>query len=223
MAIAAMATWGRVGQRWLPMMAAAAAVGCGDSSPVHAIDAAASDAAPTDAAPMPDSPPRPRTPVLGEEFAISDTAAAAVAFSGHDPAVASDGSGFLAVWVDGERGQCSPPCSGAIHATRLDASGQVLDPGGLAISYEELCKFDPAVAFDGTHYVVVWADRRDPSMDRDVYASRVAPDGTVLDPEGFAVASTANTQERPANRAPWPRPFALHLVWRKLASRLPRS
>ena len=46
---------------------------------------------------------------------------------------------------------------------------------------------NPAVAFDGNNYLVVWTDWRDTLFNTSVLAARVTPDGTVLDPEGITV------------------------------------
>lgn len=55
---------------------------------------------------------------------------------------------------------------------------------------------DPAVAFDGTNYLVVWQDRRSDSYS-DICGTRVAPDGMVLDPSGFVVSQGAYDQRYP--------------------------
>jgi hypothetical protein len=59
-------------------------------------------------------------------------------------------------------------------------------PGGQYLS---------AVAFDGENFLVVWEDSR---YGRDVYGARVTPQGEVLDPVGFVISHSANSQYWPA-------------------------
>lgn len=54
----------------------------------------------------------------------------------------------------------------------------------------------PAVAFDGTNYLVVWMDYRSESPD--IYGARVSAGGTVLDTSGIAISTAANDQLWPA-------------------------
>ena len=50
----------------------------------------------------------------------------------------------------------------------------------------------PAVASNGSEFLVAWEDRRNGSIDAtDIYASRVAADGTTLDPDGIPIATAA--------------------------------
>ncbi|MDI6809596.1 MAG: T9SS type A sorting domain-containing protein [Candidatus Eisenbacteria bacterium] len=53
----------------------------------------------------------------------------------------------------------------------------------------------PAVAFDGTNYLVVWEDLRSGSSD--LYAARVTPTGAVLDSAGLVITVASGNQSNP--------------------------
>ena len=55
----------------------------------------------------------------------------------------------------------------------------------------------PAVAFDGTNYLVVWSDQR-LSRDEDVFATRVSPAGAILSTTGITVNTGAGRQLHPS-------------------------
>lgn len=63
-------------------------------------------------------------------------------------------------------------------------------------SYTGANSQQPAVAFDGANYLVVWADQR-MSRDDDIFAARVTPSGQILDVEGIKVAAVAGKQLHP--------------------------
>jgi len=54
-----------------------------------------------------------------------------------------------------------------------------------------------ALAFDGANFLVTWEDYRGGGIS-DIYAARVTPQGTVLDPTGIAVSTAADNQRSPA-------------------------
>ena len=59
-------------------------------------------------------------------------------------------------------------------------------------------QFSPAVASNGSEFLVVWEDRRNGGIDEtDIYASRVAADGTTLDPDGIAIATADGLEWTP--------------------------
>ena len=104
--------------------------------------------------------------------------------------VAFDGTNYLVVWDDNRNGTHD------IYATRVSPAGAVLDPAGIAVSVQPHDQNFPAVAFDGTNYLVVWEDYRAGGL-ADIFASRLSKAGAVLDPNGIAVSTAAFTQGKP--------------------------
>ena len=107
------------------------------------------------------------------------------------PRVAYNGTCYLVVWQDG-RNQ-----SYDIYGTRVSPAGVVLDPDGILISRSAETDEYPAVASNGSDFLVVWEDDRNSGNDKDVYATRVNGSGQVLDTANIAVAVAAAKQENP--------------------------
>lgn len=108
------------------------------------------------------------------------------------PAVAFDGTNCLVVWGDRRSGTRED-----IYGARVSPSGTVLDPDGFAIStYAQNGQYFPAVAFDGTNYLVVWDDYR--SSTHNIYGARVTPNASVLDPNGRYISTASYDQLYPA-------------------------
>lgn len=91
---------------------------------------------------------------------------------GIEAQVASDGAGFLMVWVDGDE----------LLGARLGPRGETLDPGGFVIATNLGYTALPALAFDGENYLVVWA-----SGDAQIVGARVSPREGLLDAQGFVL------------------------------------
>jgi phosphoribosylformylglycinamidine (FGAM) synthase PurS component len=108
------------------------------------------------------------------------------------PAVAFDGTNYLVVWQDLRGGSDYD-----IYGARVSVGGSVLDPSGIVISTAVGSQEYPAIAFDGTNYLVVWQDYRSGS-DYDIYGARVSVGGSVLDPSGIAISTAADLQWYPA-------------------------
>ena len=83
----------------------------------------------------------------------------------------------------------------SIHAARVDADGNVLDPNSIVLaSGQGILTQAPRIAYDGTNFLVVWAEVRGAE---DVFGARLAPDGTVLDPGGFQITHGVNAERYP--------------------------
>jgi hypothetical protein len=123
---------------------------------------------------------------VGPEVAVS--AAPGYEFS---PAVASDGNGFFVTWAqnaDGTLGNTD------IGSARVSAAGVV--SASTPVSGAVGDQTTPAIAYDGTRYLVAWADRR-ATTHWAIYASRVTKFGAVVDASGIPVAMDAADDEFP--------------------------
>src|SRR3990172_4834111 len=65
----------------------------------------------------------------------------------------------------------------------------------ITITAGEMEEEEPATAWDGTNYFVVWEDKRDGAFD--IYGSRVSAGGEVLDPQGIPISTAPSDQIRP--------------------------
>jgi hypothetical protein len=83
------------------------------------------------------------------------------------PDVAFGGGKFFVVWNDTREG--------GVFGTRVKPDGTILDPEGIRINIGgEPASGPPAIAYNGTHFFVVWETRDG------VSGVRVKPDGTVV-------------------------------------------
>jgi len=98
------------------------------------------------------------------------------------PSVATDGSNFLVVWQS-LRGS---PASYYISATRVDESGNVLDPPYVLVPGGPTSQDEPSVTFGAEDYLVSWRESSD-GLSR-IYGTRVSRTGQVLDTAGIVVS-----------------------------------
>jgi MYXO-CTERM domain-containing protein len=76
-------------------------------------------------------------------------------------AVASNGNGYLVAWTDWRAGE-----DDSLYYARVDATGTVLDPAGVLLGQDIS---DPAVASDGSDYLITWLNH----ADAEVYAQPI--------------------------------------------------
>ncbi|MFT3769016.1 MAG: hypothetical protein QM820_26550 [Minicystis sp.] len=108
------------------------------------------------------------------------------------PAAAAFGSGIHAVVY-----QAAEPGGGDVMARRLDADGLLLDATPLSISQDQGEQGGPAVAFDGTSFLVAW-HHRTAATDFDVRARRLTPAGSLLGTADVVITDAPQQQARPA-------------------------
>jgi large repetitive protein len=130
-------------------------------------------------------------PSVSPEYPVSDPVYGSAPGTQSQPALAFDGTNYLAAWLDLRSSGYE------IYGTRLSPAGTVLDPGGIAISTVPGLKSGPAIAFAGSDYLVAWTDYRSGFTD-DIYGARVSTGGTVLDPGGVAISTAPRDQRQPA-------------------------
>jgi hypothetical protein len=122
----------------------------------------------------------------------------------YTPAAAYGGGKFLMVWQSGRilPGDLrnGPNYQSDLVACRVNASGELLDQTPFVIADTIDLKQLPRVAYGTNIFLVVWQDLRN-GKDWDVYASRVTPDGEVLEPNGILVSGGVRNQAMP--RVAW--------------------
>ena len=106
------------------------------------------------------------------------------------PDVGSDGHQFLVAWLDNR----NATTAGDIYATRVTTNGLVLEPDGVPVCTTAGGGL-PTVARQGTNFLVLWADSR--AGNSDLYQARMAPSGTVLDPDGTPLYQGPGDQSTP--------------------------
>jgi len=130
---------------------------------------------------------------VSREGGVLDSAGIAVSTSAYHqyyPSMAFDGSNYFVVWQD------LRDDSSNIYGARVDSSGNLLDPMAIVISAENLGQYQPAIAFDGLNYLVVWQDRR--SGYSNIYGARVSQTGAVLDSTGIAICTMSAYNHYPS-------------------------
>ena len=85
-----------------------------------------------------------------------------------------------------------------IYGARITGAGAVLDPDGFAICTNAAIQTNPVVVATATRALVVWADYRASATYPDIYGAHINPDGVVLETNGLAICTAANTQNLPA-------------------------
>jgi hypothetical protein len=111
------------------------------------------------------------------------------------PAVASAPGGALVVWSDAR----NPYTGNEIYGTRISNAGVVLDTTNVAISLSGAVETSPTVAFNGTNYLVAWADYRNVTVSGiDIRGTRVSTKGTVQDVAGINICTNAADQQHPS-------------------------
>ncbi|MFP2907167.1 hypothetical protein ACLESD_19380 [Pyxidicoccus sp. 3LFB2] len=115
-----------------------------------------------------------------------------------EPALAFDGTHYLAVWVDHrESHRRGVDAMSTLMGARVGRDGQVMDAFGFEIASAPYYHATPAVAFDGTNSLVVWERQPTSSTTSNIYTVRVSPSGQVLDSTSMALASSSVRQESP--------------------------
>ncbi len=105
------------------------------------------------------------------------------------PAYARNATTHITVWSDARA------YGEDLRARLFNFKGTPIGTDSFVVNSQPFDQFSPSVDFDGTQFMVVWADARNPTFD--IFGARVRPDGTIDDPAGFPIGTAANHQLRP--------------------------
>jgi len=94
-------------------------------------------------------------------------------------AAAFDGTNYMIVWAV----QQGVPYGWELCGVRVTIQGQLIDSAAIRITHEYGNEMNPAIAFDGVNFLVVWAS----GVNADIYGKRITPEGNVLDTVPFLI------------------------------------
>ena len=120
-----------------------------------------------------------QAPAVGQEIATDPPVLQATDL-GHNPVVASDGNGFLAVQEVASR----------IRAVRVGPTGAVLDSPWIDLGEATADQYYPSVVFGGGHYLVTWSAFLHDGGST-IEGRFVKPNGEVEGSANFTLASSA--------------------------------
>jgi hypothetical protein len=145
-----------------------------------------------------------RIQLSGLALLPGDTQVSPAAGTQESPRIAAGGGGYLVVWTD-HRSALRPlaalsggpylsPDIGSMHdiyAARLDASGALLDTFPILVTQQTQNQGYPSVAWNGQNWLVTWSGESGMACcpNARIFAARVSPAGTVLDPTPIPVAT----------------------------------
>ncbi|AKT38185.1 MYXO-CTERM sorting domain-containing protein [Chondromyces crocatus] len=129
---------------------------------------------------------------------VLDPGGALLSTHANESALAGNGNGTFVVWTDlTTYDRVAGP---TLRATRLAPDGTILDTPSRLLATSANGQTQPTLAFDGVNYLVAWTDDRAYDASRrgtDLFATRVTPQGTVLDPSGIAITTDLGFQFAP--------------------------
>jgi hypothetical protein len=108
---------------------------------------------------------------VSPELPVSAPVYGPTPFEQYQPAAATDGTNYLAVWNE------TRAATSALVASRIAANGEVLDPRGITISTTRAYASRPHVAWNGSSYIVAWQTGLQPY---EVSIARISRDGAIL-------------------------------------------
>ena len=109
------------------------------------------------------------------------------------PAVAFDGTNHLVIWTAVED---QSEVRGDVHGTLVSPDGTLAGAIDVRISDAPGLKERPAIAFNGSHYLVVWDEH--PVSPSNVRGTLVTTSGVAATPTGFDISTAPADQSGPA-------------------------
>lgn len=108
------------------------------------------------------------------------------------PVSAFDGNNFLVAWIGFDGGGFG------VYAKRVSPEGSIIDSMPIEICYDATAKYNPAIAFNGNNYMVIWDDARLNGAEYDEWCARISPGGVLLDTNNIPVDTSSGYQYTPS-------------------------